>query len=393
MPLYHCFGMVLGVLACMTHRRGDGLPGRQLRRRAKRCVPCRSERCTALHGVPTMFIAQLDHPRFAALRPNVASHRDHGGRALSGRGDAARASREMHMTRGDDRLRHDRDQPGHRFSRARTIRSSGASPPSAAIQPHCEVKIVDTERPHRPASARRASCARAAISVMHRLLGRSRADARRPIDAAGWMHSGDLATIDADGYCNIVGRVKDMVIRGGENVFPREIEEFLYRHPKVLGGAGIRRARCEARRGGAARGSCSSRVPARPRRRSASSAAARSPTTRFRATCGCVDELPEDRDRQGAEVRHARSDDARTWREARAHQHDRHAAGCSAAVGRGSRLAPLWAPDKRRVPGRYRLRRWQFRMSTCTQYRCRRTSSDGTFDCVHYARYRCTGRC
>ena len=100
------------------------------------------------------------------------------------------------------------------------------------IHPHVEVKIVDARGPHRAAGQRRASSARAATRVMRGYWD----DAERTgeaIDAAGWMHTGDLATIDAEGYCNIVGRIKDMVIRGGENVYPREIEEFLYRHPKI----------------------------------------------------------------------------------------------------------------------------------------------------------------
>ncbi|PWT74575.1 MAG: AMP-binding protein, partial [Proteobacteria bacterium] len=100
------------------------------------------------------------------------------------------------------------------------------------VQPHCEVKIIDQTGKIVPVAATGELCTRGYL-VMHGYW--DDADhTRESIDSAGWMHSGDLATIDADGYCRIVGRVKDMLIRGGENVFPREVEEYLYRHPKVL---------------------------------------------------------------------------------------------------------------------------------------------------------------
>ncbi|HPR07600.1 MAG TPA: AMP-binding protein, partial [Denitromonas sp.] len=100
------------------------------------------------------------------------------------------------------------------------------------IQPHCEVKIIDTDGRIVPRGTPGELCTRG-YSVMLGYWG-DEAKTREAIDAAGWMHTGDIATIDEAGYCNIVGRIKDMVIRGGENIYPREIEEFLYRHPKIV---------------------------------------------------------------------------------------------------------------------------------------------------------------
>ena len=115
------------------------------------------------------------------------------------------------------------------------------------MHPHVEVKIVDAAGRIVPRGAAGELCTRG-YSVMLGYWDDPERTAEA-IDAAGWMHTGDLATLDAEGYCNIVGRIKDMVIRGGENVYPREIEEFLYRHPKIAGRAGARRAGPQVRRG------------------------------------------------------------------------------------------------------------------------------------------------
>ncbi len=150
------------------------------------------------------------------------------------------------------------------------------------VQPHLEVKIVDTDGRIVPPDTPGEFCTRG-YSVM---LGYWDDDERtaEAIDRAGWMHTGDLATIDEDGYCNIVGRIKDMVIRGGENVYPREVEEFLFRHPEDRGGAGGRRAGLQNTARNCAPGSSSSPAPARAPKTFRASAGARSPTTRFRAT-------------------------------------------------------------------------------------------------------------
>ena len=238
------------------------------------------ERCTALHGVPTMFIAQLDHPEFAkfdlkSLRTGIMAGSPCPIEVMK------RARRQDAHARGHHRLRHDRDLPG-RASRASTDDPLERRVSTVGrMQPHLEVKIVDAEGRIVPRGETGEFCTRG-YSVM---LGYwdDEERTREAIDEAGWMHTGDLATIDDEGYCNIVGRIKDMVIRGGENVYPREIEEFLYRHPKIQDVQVIGVPDDVTARKSAPGSSC---APARapPRTRSGSSAAARSPTTRSRAT-------------------------------------------------------------------------------------------------------------
>jgi fatty-acyl-CoA synthase len=228
-PLYHCFGMVLGNLACMTHGAAMVYPGEGFDAGAV-LATVQAERCTALHGVPTMFIALLDHPAFASF--DLASLRTG---IMAGSPCPAevmqRVMRQMHMdeitiaygmtetspvsfqTSVDDPL----------ASRVGTV---------GRIHPHLEVKIVDADGRIVPRGETGELLTRG-YSVMLGYWGDD-ARTREAVDAAGWMHTGDLATLDADGYCRIVGRAKDMVIRGGENIYPREVEEFLYRHPKVL---------------------------------------------------------------------------------------------------------------------------------------------------------------
>ena len=189
------------------------------------------ERCTSLYGVPTMFIAELDHPEFAPLRSLLAAHRHDGRRALPDRGDAPRhrtrcTSREITIGYGMTETSPVSFQTPIDDPLEQRVSTVGR------VHPHVEVKIVDAEGRIVPRGTPGELCTRGYLGHA-RLLGRCRA--HRPGDRrrAGWMHTGDLATIDAEGYCNIVGRIKDMVIRGGENVYPREVEEFLYRHPKI----------------------------------------------------------------------------------------------------------------------------------------------------------------
>ena len=227
-PLYHCFGMVLGNLACITPRRGDGLS------RAKGFDPLatletvEAERCTALYGVPTMFIAELGHPEFkrfdlSSLRTGIMAGSPCPIEVMK------RCVDEMHMREvtiaygmtetSPVSFQTSCDDPLER--RVATV---------GRVQPHVEVKIVDADGRIVPPGTPGEFCTRG-YSVMLGYWGDEERTAEA-IDRAGWMHTGDLATIDDDGYCNIVGRIKDMVIRGGENVYPREIEEFLYRHPE-----------------------------------------------------------------------------------------------------------------------------------------------------------------
>ncbi|MEJ0017760.1 MAG: AMP-binding protein [Acetobacteraceae bacterium] len=227
-PLYHCFGMVLGNLACTTHGAAMVYPGEGFDPLATlRTVA--EERCTGLHGVPTMFIAQLEHPEFrsfdlASLRTGIMAGAPCPIEVMR------RCMREMHLSEitiaygmtetSPVSTQTTTDDPVER--RVTTV---------GRVHPHIEVKIVDTEGRVVPRGAPGELCTRG-YSVM---LGYWADDerTRQAIDAARWMHTGDLATMDEGGYCKIVGRIKDMVIRGGENIYPREVEEFLYGHPKI----------------------------------------------------------------------------------------------------------------------------------------------------------------
>ncbi|WP_199101002.1 AMP-binding protein [Dyella sp. ASV21] len=227
-PFYHCFGMVLGNLACVTHGACMVIPGEGFEVVAT-LEAVQEERCTGLHGVPTMFIAELEHPEFhrfdlSSLRTGIMAGSPCPIEVMR------RVVSDMHMseitiaygmtetspvsfqTTLDDPLERRVDSVGR-------------------IHPHVEVKLVDERGSIVPRGTPGELCTRG-YSVM---LGYWEDDARtrETIDAARWMHTGDLAVLDDDGYCTIVGRLKDMIIRGGENVYPREIEEFLYTHPKV----------------------------------------------------------------------------------------------------------------------------------------------------------------
>ena len=227
-PLYHCFGMVLGNLACLTHGAAMIFPGEGFDPLAT-LQTVEAERCTGLHGVPTMFISMLDHPEFARfdlsrLRTGIMAGSPCPVEVMK------RVVAQMHMAEVTIAYGMTETSPV-------SFQSSTDDPLElrvstvGRIQPHVEVKIVDSEGRIVPRGATGELLTRG-YSVM---LGYwdDEARTREAIDVAGWMHTGDLATLDAAGYCNIVGRLKDMVIRGGENVYPREIEEFLYRHPKV----------------------------------------------------------------------------------------------------------------------------------------------------------------
>jgi fatty-acyl-CoA synthase len=227
-PLYHCFGMVLGNLACLTHGAAMVFPGEGFDPLAT-LETVEAERCTGLHGVPTMFIAMLDHPEFARfdlsrLRTGIMAGSPCPVEVMK------RVVAQMHM--GEVTIAY-----GMTETSPVSFQSSVDDPLElrvstvGRIQPHVEVKVVDTEGRIVPRGVTGELLTRGYSVMLSYWDDVERT--REAIDAAGWMHTGDLATIDAAGYCNIVGRLKDMVIRGGENVYPREIEEFLYRHPKI----------------------------------------------------------------------------------------------------------------------------------------------------------------
>jgi len=227
-PLYHCFGMVMGNIACVAHGATMVYPAEAFDPLAV-LETVAAERCTALYGVPTMFIAVLNHTEFA--RFDLSSLRTG---AMGGSPCPAAVMREvmaqMHMREvtiaygmtetSPVSFQSDRDDPID--LRVSTV---------GRIQPHLEVKLVDPAGNIVSRGATGELCTRG-YSVM---LGYWNDPDRtaEAIDAEGWMHSGDLATIDDAGYCRIVGRIKDMVIRAGENIYPREIEEYLLTHRAI----------------------------------------------------------------------------------------------------------------------------------------------------------------
>ena len=227
-PPYHCFGMVLGNLACLTHGAAIVYPGEGFDPAAV-LESVEAERCTGLHGVPTMFIAELDHPDFAAfdlssLRTGIMAGAPCPVEVMK------RVQMEMHMEQVTIAYGMTETSPVSFQSSADDPLEKRVST-VGRIHPHVQVKIIDENGRVVPRSERGELCTRG-YSVMRGYWNEVEKTADT-IDSAGWMHTGDLAVIDAEGYCNIVGRVKDMIIRGGENVSPREIEEYLYRHPKV----------------------------------------------------------------------------------------------------------------------------------------------------------------
>ncbi|MDT3677644.1 MAG: AMP-binding protein [Burkholderiaceae bacterium] len=227
-PLYHCFGMVLGVLACTAVGATMIFPGAAFDA-GETLHAVQAQRCTALHGVPTMFVSMLEHPRFrdfdlASLRTGIMAG------APCPVETMRRVIDEMHM--GEVTIAYGMTetspisfQSGVDDPLDRRVSTVGR------IQPHAEVKIVDDAGRVVPLGTAGELCTRGYLVMRGYWDDPERT--REAIDESGWMHTGDLATIDADGYCNIVGRVKDMLIRGGENVYPREVEEFLQTHPKV----------------------------------------------------------------------------------------------------------------------------------------------------------------
>ncbi|MBS0545812.1 MAG: AMP-binding protein [Proteobacteria bacterium] len=228
-PLYHCFGMVMGNLGCLTHGATMVYPAEAFEPLSV-LEAVAAEKCTGLYGVPTMFIAALDHPRFAEF--DIASLR-------TGIMAGSPCPIEV-MKRVIERMNMREVTIAYGMTETSPVSfQSGTDDPIdrrvstvGRIQPQLEVKIVDNEGRIVPRGMPGELCTRG-YSVM---LGywADEAKTREAIDAGGWMHTGDLAVIDDEGYCNIVGRIKDMVIRGGENIYPREIEEFLYSHPKIL---------------------------------------------------------------------------------------------------------------------------------------------------------------
>ena len=228
-PLYHCFGMVLGNLACITHGAtivypNDGFDPLSVLQTVQ------DEKCTALHGVPTMFIAELDHPRFkefdlSTLRTGIMAGSPCPTEVMK-RVVEQMSLRDITIAYGMTETSPVSCQSSTDTPLAKRVSTVGL------VQPHIDIKIIDPESGAVVPRGERGEFCTRGYSVMQGYWG-DLEKTREAIDADGWMHTGDLAVMDAEGYVNIVGRIKDMVIRGGENIYPREIEEYLYRHPKV----------------------------------------------------------------------------------------------------------------------------------------------------------------
>jgi fatty-acyl-CoA synthase len=228
-PFYHCFGMVMGNLACSSHGATMVIPAPAFDAEATLAAVA-AERCTSLYGVPTMFIAELNHPRFhefdlKSLRTGIMAGSPCPVEVMK------RVIERMHMS-----------EVGICYGMTETSPVSTQTAVDDPIEkrvgtvgrvgPHLEVRVASPETGETVASGQTGELCTRGYSVMTGYWEDPERTAEA-IDAEGWMHTGDLAVMDEDGYLNIVGRIKDLVIRGGENVYPREVEEFLYTHPDI----------------------------------------------------------------------------------------------------------------------------------------------------------------
>ena len=228
-PFYHCFGMVLGNLACTTHGSTMVIPA-EAYDPVLTMETVQQERCTSLYGVPTMFIGELEHARFkdfdfSSLRTGIMAGSPCPVEVMK-KVQTVMHIPEMTIAYGMTETSPVSTQCTTDDPLERRVSTVGR------VHPHVEIKIID---PSTGAVVPRDTpgelCSRGYI-VMRGYWNNDEAT-RQAIDPARWMHTGDLATMDGDGYINIVGRIKDMIIRGGENIYPREVEEFLYSHPDI----------------------------------------------------------------------------------------------------------------------------------------------------------------
>ncbi|NIQ94567.1 MAG: AMP-binding protein [Desulfuromonadales bacterium] len=227
-PFFHCFGCVLGVLACATH--GAAMVPVETFNPEQVLKTIEAEKCTAVHGVPTMFIAELEHPNFerydlSTLRTGIMAGspcpievmkrviRDMNADQITIAYGQTESSPVITQTRTDDPVE----------LRVATV---------GRALPEVEVKIVDIETGESLPPGKQGELCTRGYLVMKGYY-KMPEETARAIDGEGWLHTGDLAVMDENGYCKITGRIKNMIIRGGENIYPREIEEFLYSHPKV----------------------------------------------------------------------------------------------------------------------------------------------------------------
>jgi len=228
-PFYHCFGCVMGTLNCVVHGSTMVIPAEHFDP-LQTLQAISDERCTAVHGVPTMFIAQLSHPDFAqfdlkSLRTGI----------MAGSPCPIEVMREV-----IDRMGAERITIAYGLTEASPVITQTLADDSierrvstvGKVLPNVEVRLVDPETDQVVHAGQQGELQTRSSMVMQGYYNMPDATADA-IDADGWLHTGDLATVDEDGYYKITGRLKDMIIRGGENVYPREIEEFLYTHPQI----------------------------------------------------------------------------------------------------------------------------------------------------------------
>ncbi len=228
-PFYHCFGCVMGTLNCVVHGSAMVIPAEHFDPlQTLRAIS--DERCTAVHGVPTMFIAQLSHPDFAqfdlgSLRTGI----------MAGSPCPIEVMREV-----IDRMGADRITIAYGLTEASPVITQTLADDSierrvstvGKVLPNVEVRLVDADTGLVVGPGEQGELQTRSSMVMQGYYNMPDATTDA-IDADGWLHTGDLATVDEDGYYKITGRLKDMIIRGGENIYPREIEEFLYTHPQI----------------------------------------------------------------------------------------------------------------------------------------------------------------
>jgi fatty-acyl-CoA synthase len=227
-PFFHCFGCVLAVLACVTH--GSTMVPVETFNPEAVLKAIEAEKCTAVHGVPTMFIAELDHPAFrkydlSTLRTGIMAGSPCPIEVMK------RVIRDMHCS--EITIAYGQTESSPVITQTRTddpielrVATVGRS------LPHVDVKIVDIETGVTLPPGKQGELCTRGYHVMKGYY-KMPEETAKAIDGDGWLHTGDLAVMDENGYCKITGRIKNMIIRGGENVYPREIEEFLYTHPKV----------------------------------------------------------------------------------------------------------------------------------------------------------------
>ena len=228
-PFYHCFGCVMGSLACVTHGSTMVIPSEYFEP-LQTLEAIASERCTAVHGVPTMFIAQLGHPDFpkfdlGSLRTGV----------MAGSPCPIEVMREVIDRMGAERITIAYGQTEASPVITQTLADDSIERRVSTVGkvlPGVAVRLIDPESGREVGPGQQGELQTRSAMVMKGYYNMPDATAAA-IDADGWLHTGDLATVDEDGYYKITGRLKDMIIRGGENIYPREVEEFLYTHPQI----------------------------------------------------------------------------------------------------------------------------------------------------------------